>query len=164
MRVRKLIQEANNSSISFGEYIQRLHKNMFLYTDELKNEITFVRSKKDTFYLEDLIAIASIDGVDNRLTIILCELLKEHWHQRHEDIVMLLDAIKDNSSVDILYETALNIPDYDEGRSLAKKCIWALGSINTLEAKINLKLLCDVNDPIIKEAATKELIRLGNPK
>jgi hypothetical protein len=83
--------------------------------------------------------------------------LPETWHHSAEDIVMQLKKIQDPTSVDLLYRTALAIPAYDEGRSLAKKCIWALGAINVSQAREKLQLLSSMGDWIIEEAATREL-------
>lgn len=103
------------------------------------------------------LAIIYNDGVDSDYTDILLHLLDEKWHMYEEDIVSILELIKDAKSVDKLYEVAINIPDYDEMRALAKKCMWALSAINTPEAIQKLELLQSYDDSIIKENATFQL-------
>ena len=75
---------------------------------------------------------------------------------------MLLEEIKDPNSVDCLYTTCLTIPEYDENRSLAKKCVWALGAINTPGSKEKLQKLSTSLDLIIKKAAIKQLDYMVN--
>ncbi|MGQ8867867.1 HEAT repeat domain-containing protein [Myroides sp. TSA_177.3] len=103
------------------------------------------------------LAIIYNDGADSDYTDILLHLLDEKWHIYEEDIVSILELIKDAKSVDKLYEVAINIPDYDEMRALAKKCMWALSAINTPEAIQKLELLQSYDDSIIKENATFQL-------
>ncbi|WP_222594656.1 hypothetical protein, partial [Sphingobacterium faecium] len=73
-------------------------------------------------------AVLSTDGADSDYTDILLQLLDEKWHISEEDIITVLELIKDPKSVNKLYEFALDVPDYDEMRAIAKKCIWALSA------------------------------------
>jgi hypothetical protein len=91
---------------------------------------------------------------------LLCLLLKERWHPQHENIVTILQGIKSPKSIDTLYQTALTRFDsvaYMETYSLARKCIHALGDINTEYAKEKLRLLAESDVPVIKEKAEKQL-------
>lgn len=91
---------------------------------------------------------------------LLCLLLPERWHPQHENIVTMLQNIKSPKSIDALYDTALTVFDsvvYMETYALARKCIHALGDINTEESKNKLKLLAQSNIPVIKEKAKKQL-------
>ena len=100
----------------------------------------------------------------NEFVELLCLLLKEKWHQEHENIVMMLESIKSPKSVDVLYDTAItkfDYLDYDDSIPLATKCIYALGEINTEKAREKLKLLADSDEPIIKEEAKKQLYYEG---
>jgi hypothetical protein len=112
---------------------------------------------KDSGGLAHTLTVAYLDGVDEDYTDLLLYLLKQDWHQLQEDVIDILEMTKDPKSIDTLYKFAINIPDYDDGRSIAKKCIWALGSINTPEAIEKLTLLKSFDDPIIKKAAIMEL-------
>lgn len=107
--------------------------------------------------LANTLAIICHDGADSDYTDVLLHLLDEKWHISEEDIVSILELIKDPKSVDKLYDVAINVPDYDEMRALAKKCMWALSAINTKEAIQKLEVLQHYEDPIIKENATFQL-------
>jgi len=112
---------------------------------------------KDEKGLACTISVLWWDGADSDYTDILLQLLDEKWHIEEEDIVSILEIIKDPKSVDKLYEVALDVPDYDEMCALAKKCMWALSAINTPEAIQKLKLLEKVDNPIIRENAAFQL-------
>lgn len=114
-------------------------------------------ANKNDKELANTLAVIINDGADGDYTDILLQLLDETWHTSEEDIISILELIKDPKSIDKLYEVALNVPDYDDMRAVAKKCIWALSAINTPEAIQKLKLLEKVDDAIIKENAAFEL-------
>lgn len=164
MTLKEFIIKAESSPIQTGEYIQESLQKAFWYKDELINEIHVARNKKNDRLLEALLIVAAYDGVDSDFTQIFCRLLTENWHHSHEDIVMLLEEIKDPASVEILYETAIKIPSHDDGRSLAKKCIWALGTINTKSSREKLLLLKKLNDPVITWAVNLEIERTNQQK
>lgn len=117
---------------------------------------------RDSKGLANTLAVIHNDGADKDFTSLLLQLLDEDWHTSEEDIVSVLELINDPRSIDKLYNVAINVPDYDDMRALAKKCMWALSSINTPEAVEKLKLLRESNDPIIKENATFQLEEVVN--
>lgn len=131
-----------------------------------KSETLFLLKKdvenRDSKGLFNTLAVIHNDGADSDYTDLLLSLLDEDWHSSEEDIVSLLELIKDPKSVDKLYDVAINIPEYDDMRALAKKCMWALSSINTSESVKKLILLKESNDPIIKENATFQLKEVIN--
>jgi hypothetical protein len=91
---------------------------------------------------------------------ILCKIIIEKWHNKHEDIALILQKLKSPKSVDCLYQTALMKLDYlsyDDTYALARKCIHALGDINTEASRNKLKLLAISSVPIIREKAEKQL-------
>jgi hypothetical protein len=96
----------------------------------------------------------------NKYVDILNDLLKEDWHYKHEDIVLFLQELKSPTSIDALYSRALVKPsymDYDDTYSLARKCIHALGDINTDYSREKLMQLASSDIPVIKEKAEKQL-------
>ena len=105
--------------------------------------------------------IFDTDIVDaDRFVELLCLLLRETWHQQHENITRILQEIKSPKSIDTLYQTALtkfDYLDYDDSIPLAIKCIHALGDINTAYAKEKLQLLASSENSVIKEKAEKQL-------
>jgi hypothetical protein len=124
-----------------------------LYTEDLIIKLNEAIQVADGKQIELLCLISGLDGIDKRFTAVFCKLLKEEWHYTHEDIVTMLAEIKDPSSVTCLFEMSLRIPNYDDARSLAKKCIWALRAIGTLEARTKLELLSKSDDKLIRKEA-----------
>ncbi|MBL7977136.1 MAG: HEAT repeat domain-containing protein [Bacteroidetes Order II. Incertae sedis bacterium] len=150
----KFYKKLLNGEIYFDEFPQerllRFKKEtLSLLKENVKNE--------DQEGLETTLSVLFYDGADADYTDILLQLLDEKWHTSEEDIISVLELIKDPKSVDKLYEVALDVPDYDDMRAIAKKSIWALSAVNTPEAIQKLKLLEKVDDPIIKENATFQL-------
>lgn len=132
-----------------GQHLQFKKETLSLLKDNIIN-----KNEKE---LATTLAIICNDGADSDYTDILLKLLDEKWHISEEDIISVLELIKDPKSVDKLFEVAVDVPDYDDMRAIAKKCMWALSAINTPEAVEKLKQLEKVDDPIIKENATFQL-------
>jgi hypothetical protein len=128
-----------------------------IYKNDLLVKLRKELNNKNAKMVEYLISITDHDGVDEDYTDVFCKLLKEDWHYMHEDIIMMLEDIKDPDSIPCIYEISLRVSEFVEGLSLAKKCIWALGAINTVNAREKLKLIAHSNDPEIREAALLEL-------
>lgn len=157
IRIKEFVERAADSAVPFIEHANSIGDKGYKYTTQIIHELISVATKKNDYSLELLLILASRDGLNNSYTEILCSLLRDDWHELHEDIIMMLEEIKDQSSIGCIFESALNIPDYDDGRSLAKKCIWALGAINTMKSREKLELLKMNKDPIISEAASMEI-------
>lgn len=119
-------------------------------------------SNKDAKGLACTLAVIYHDGADFDFTDMLLFLLDQDWHTSQEDIVAILEMIKDPASVNKLYDLAHNTPENDDMRALAKKCMWALSAIGTQEAIGKLVLLQKSNDRIISENATFQLEHLFN--
>jgi len=89
---------------------------------------TFALLKENIEYqdakgLSCTLAVIRHNGADNDYTDMLLSLLNKDWHISQEDIVEILEMIKDPKSIDKLYDLAVNVPDYDDMQALAKKCI-----------------------------------------
>ena len=149
--LREILDEIEEQQIGLGDYLPRIPYHAFLYTNDLVAEIIAAYHQREPEILQDLLAIAARDGVNDRYTEILCEIMKNEWFWINEEIAMLLEDIRDPASVDTLYTTALNIPPHDEVRALARKCIWALVAIGTREAKEKIRQLKAANDPVINQ-------------
>jgi HEAT repeat protein len=90
----------------------------------------------------------------------LIELLGKTWHYRHEDIVSVLQQLKDSRAVDALYEethSEYEYLNYDDCYGLARKCTWALADIGTPEAKAKLQQLAQESNQLVAEYAQKRL-------
>ena len=90
----------------------------------------------------------------------LIELLGKSWHNRHEDIVSVLQGLKDPRAVDALYDEAhseYEYLNYDDCYGLARKCTWALADIGTPEAKAKLQQLAQESNQFVAEYAQKRM-------
>jgi len=157
MKLNEIIAEAEGKGLLSGAYYDESIPKSFKYTGELVAGLTELLKTKNASLLEDLLIIAEWDGLNQKYTNILIWLLKEDWHDRQEDIVMAMEVIKDPMTVEVLYDTAERFPSYDEGRSLTKKCIWALIAIGTEEAKDKIELLTFSKDNLVSQIAASEL-------
>lgn len=124
-----------------------------LYKTENLNLLKRNIEERDAVGLSHIIAIIIHDGADSDFTHLLLPLLNESWHTAVEDIISVLEIIKDPNSVNDLYIRTINVPEYDDMRAIAKKCMWALFEINTTESKDKLILLSKIDDEIISENA-----------
>ena len=110
------------------------------------------------FLAEDELNISSFLDILNKL--ILCK-----WHEKHEDIVFLLQKIRDSESVECLYRAIFLRPAYlkwDDNYSFERKCIHAIAKCGNQEAVNKLKLLVTSNNEIIRLCAERQLQKVQN--
>ncbi|MBK9391745.1 MAG: hypothetical protein IPN68_16720 [Bacteroidetes bacterium] len=157
--LEKLWDEIDSDGISLKTVWGSMPMNSLLYINEIQAKLQEAIIIKNAVLVEELLIVISVDGYDASYTTLLCKLLEYNWHDRHEDIVMTLLEIKDPLSIDCIYKAALHIPAWDEGRSLAKKCIWALKAIGTSDAIDKIEKLANLDDVIIREVASMNLGR-----
>ncbi len=118
--------------------------------------------RKDSDDVEHALLLGFSFGFSEKVVPILCELIVQGWHCKHEDIASLLQKFKATQSIEYLYKTALaeyDYLDYDDSYALAVKCIWALGGIDTDSSRERLKQLTLSKNQIVKEAAEHQLSR-----
>ncbi|MEW9531805.1 hypothetical protein [Microbispora sp. NPDC049125] len=121
-------------------------------------------------------AVDRRDAVDVEMALIVCavfgytmdhfdslvRLCSADWHYKHEDVVTGLGELRTSHAVDALYLATQWVPeylDYDEGRALARKAIWAIGGTPGTEAGQALARLLSSSDEILQEAAREQLGR-----
>ena len=141
----------------FDNYWEQFPSGKFLFKDKTLRLLKLNAEEKDAHGLANTLAVICRDGADSDYTAILLSLLDENWQRSEEDIVSVLEMVRDPNSVEKLYEVALNVPDYDDMRALAKKSMWALSAIGTPEAIQKLRRLACSTDPIIRENAIFQL-------
>lgn len=115
---------------------------------------------KDAEQVEDALYENFSSGFTSEYVPALIELLGKPWHYRHEDVVSILQGLKDPRSVDALYNEAhseYEYLNYDDCYGLARKCTWALADIGTPEAKTKLQQLAQENNQIVADYAQKRL-------
>lgn len=88
---------------------------------------------------------------------VLCNLLLEHWHDLHEDIVFELGLIGDPTAVDSI-RSAATIPfeslvKWGNLAEFQRKCAYALARIATEESRLALDMLARSDDPRLREYA-----------
>ena len=115
---------------------------------------------KDAEQVEIALGKCFESGLSREFVPALVELLGKSWHYRHEDIVSVLQGLKDPRAVDALYEEAhseYEYLNYDDCFGLARKCTWALADIGTPEAKAKLHQLAQEDNQFVAEYAQKRL-------
>lgn len=158
----------------FGLYVHgKIDKHTYLmhYLKDSSNHEQYILNLfeegfdyKDAGIVQLALALSTDVNTNSPIFVnILCKVLSEDWHFSHEDIATWLKDIKDPSATKCLHIAAtLKVPylDYDDTFQLSRKCIKALASFKTLEAKESLVNLSRNSNPIIAEYATKELNRM----
>lgn len=97
---------------------------------------------------------------DSSLDSVITRLLLEKWHFKHEDLVGLVQTYCIKGTEESLFQLAgiqFAYLDYDENFGLARKCTWALATLNSPEAAEKLQQLADGSNEIIRAYARKRL-------
>ena len=130
---------------------------------DLCKELTIAREAKDAELVDLLLYLSAVVKFDYYDVDILNQLVTDPWHQKHEEIVRLLDHYRQPSSVNPLYEAALldlDYRDYDEDFILANKCIRVLEKIQDQNAIEKMELLASADNELIRQYAQKHLNRV----
>ena len=95
---------------------------------------------------------------DGSMVSVLCDVLGRQLDEvNNDDIVDVLAVIADPAAVGCLEETMWWQPPWDEYRSLAVKCVWALAAIGTPEALEVLRDAASTAPAEVREAAAHKL-------
>lgn len=91
-------------------------------------------------------------------------LIPLRWHQRHEDLIGLLEGWRNPRSIPkialaVEQKPYLEYLDYDDYGSYYKKCLWALVAIGSAEAKALMQkytdsIIPELRDEVIKRFST----------
>ncbi|WP_312199587.1 hypothetical protein [Kosakonia cowanii] len=130
---------------------------------DLCKELAIAREAKDAELVDLLLYLSAVVKFDYYDVGILNQLVTDPWHQKHEEIVRLLDHYRQPSSVNPLYEAALlnlDYRDYDEDFILANKCMRALEKIQDQNAVEKMELLASADNELIRQYAQKHLNRM----
>ncbi|WP_312118527.1 hypothetical protein [Kosakonia cowanii] len=129
---------------------------------DLCKELTIAREAKDAELVDLLLYLSAVVKFDYYDVGILNQLVADPWHQKHEEIVRLLDHYRQPSSVNPLYKAALlnlEYRDYDDDFVLANKCIRVLEKIQDQNAIEKMELLASADNELIRQYAQKHLNR-----
>jgi len=130
---------------------------------DLCKELTIAREAKDAELVDLLLYLSAVVKFDYYDVDILNQLVTDPWHQKHEEIVRLLDHYRQPSSVNPLYKAALlnlDYRDYDDDFILANKCIRVLEKIQGQNAIEKMELLAGADNELIRQYAQKHLNRM----
>jgi len=116
----------------------------------------------DEEFVEAALSLLNVLKTPKKTDIkVLCKLILEDHHERHEDIAQSLQYYADPSTVNCLYEAAQRKTEYYDvpENPFSRKCLWALGDINTDESWEKIRLLEKSNDESVSQWAIEQLER-----
>ncbi len=160
---RKLISKLIINEITEQQFLSEFTVNVVQHPSCVFELLERAYNEENADDIEQLIGIAGRFNLFTESNAeLLCNLLEARWHYRHEDIARALQSIKSPNSIECLYKTALTKFEYlehDNSYALARKCMWALGDINTDESKKKIELLAESEDEELREYAFEQLNR-----
>ncbi|MES2371135.1 MAG: HEAT repeat domain-containing protein [Bacteroidota bacterium] len=160
---KQLIADLISGSLENDDFLKQYPIDLLTNKDYIPQQLEHAFSEENGDNVEDLMYLffRFDEEFDGKYVEVFCKLLRMPWHNQHENMVRLLQGLKDARSVNCLYETALarfEYLDYDDTFALARKCIHALADINNEDAREKLKLLTTSDIQIIREKAEKQLL------
>ena len=125
------------------------------------DRIEAARASKDDNALFEAMLQVFREGPTRELVPTLCELVLEDWHQQHEDVVLVLQDLKDGRAAQPLYRAATirfdHLARWNNLREFQRKCTWALADIGSENARAYLQELARVDDEHLAEYAQRRL-------
>jgi hypothetical protein len=111
---------------------------------------------------KDSVALRASLTSDAQIPVpVLCELLMEHWHDLHEDIVFELGLIGDPAAVDTIRRAASvpfeSLVKWGNLSEFQRKCTYALARIASQESHQALELLALSEGSQLREYALEGL-------
>ncbi|MFY0602135.1 MAG: hypothetical protein JXR03_20840 [Cyclobacteriaceae bacterium] len=164
---KDLIMQLTLGSIDQGSFLKKFGKGLesipYYIHENLKNALIL----EDADFVEYGLLLGFNFSFPEKQDFInvLSSLLLQEWHYKHEDIARILQKLKSPESVDSLYQavnTDYEYLEYNNCEALIVKCAYALGDINTEEAREKLRLMSESDNEIIQEAGKKQLERIGS--
>ena len=164
----KLLVKWHDKKISDDEFLEKFKLEKIRYRREMpniakeklkeacvsKNSDMIVPYLSLIFYLE-----IDFDEIKDSIE----EIITGNWHYDHENIAGAFKDIASPKTIEWVYYLALahQFEGYEGGLAMARKCIHALGKINTPKSKEKLELLANnLNETEeLRESAKRELNR-----
>lgn len=158
---KALFQKLMKREISREQFISSYLKNEEPNDEYFERLLDNAVTNRDEEKLEEALIVINI-GYHNlaSLSPVFCQLLKEDWHYKHEDLAMLLSDIKDPSTANCLCEATelqYSYLDYDDTYQFARKCIKGISAIGDNNAINKLQQLAESKNITIAGYARKEL-------
>lgn len=157
--------------ISASEFEKEIGINAKEFPATLNQEVKNTIEKQDSEMLEFLIYALiwwNDRGVDKVISLeyfrtILNELIISDWHTQHENIVMLIQQIGDEESVEYLQKAIcleLEYLAWDDNFAFQSKCVRAIARIGGTRAVTALKAISEIENLIIKKLAVRKLAEI----
>ena len=164
----KLLVKWHDKKISDDEFLEKFKLEKIRYRREIpniakeklkeacvsKNSDMIVPYLSLIFYLE-----IDFDEIKDSIE----KIITGNWHYDHENIAGAFEDIASPKTIEWVYYLALahQFEGYEGGIAMARKCIHALGKINTPKSKEKLELLANnLNETEeLRESAKRELNR-----
>jgi hypothetical protein len=143
---RKLIFDFTAGNISRDEFLRAYPVNVEQDSKHIQQLLSDALSCKQAEDVECALLLGFEFGFSADCVDVLCRLLDADWHQKHEDIVRVLQQLRSPSSVDALCRATSmrhQYLEYNDSTALAIKCVWALSKIGTQAALDKLKFIVD---------------------
>jgi hypothetical protein len=155
---QELVYDLAFDKISEDQFIELFFSGGEVSEDYLCQEFERAFASKDASSVECLLIFGFVFGFSTNCSDILSRLLIQGWHFRHEDIARALKPLKYAGAVENLFKTALaNYPYTGSEYALGVKCIYALREVGTDRAKEKLRMLAQVENPVLSELAGRLL-------
>lgn len=152
------------NKISKKKFLKQFSVNIETKENYLNDLLQEAYESKDSESVEYSLAIYWSFSYSGECISILNRLLAVDWHYSHEDIALILQKKQDPYSTNVLYKTALTKFQYLEinnSEALARKCIYALGAINTVDSRKYLVDIANSDDEVVSEFAKHQLKKIG---
>lgn len=170
---REVFNNYFSKKISDTEFEKEIGINTDEFPVALNNEIKSTTEKQDSEMLEFLIYALfwwNDRGVNKSTSLeyfsqVLNELIIVKWHTQHENIVMLIQKIGNEESIEYLNKAIylqLEYLEWDDNYAFQTKCVRALASIGGTKAVTALKAIAEIDNPIIKKLAKRKLAEITN--
>ena len=164
----KLLVKWHDKKISDDEFLEKFKLEKIRYRREIPNiakeklkEACTLKNADMMMYYSHLVFSSKIDFDEIKDSIE--EIITGNWHGNHENIAEAFEDIASPKTIEWVYYLALahQFEGYEGGLAMARKCIHALGKINTPKSKEKLELLANnLNETEeLRESAKRELNR-----
>jgi hypothetical protein len=125
------------------------------------DRVQAARASRDDKALFEAMLQVFRDGPTRELVPTLCELALEDWHEQHEDVVLVLQELKDGRAAEPLYRAATmrfdHLDRWNNLREFQRKCTWALADIGSEDARAYLRELAHFDDEDLAGYAQRRL-------
>ena len=167
-----LLSKWYNKELTDDEFLEKFKSEKIRYRREvpniakekLKEACTLKNGDMMMYYSHLVFCLVFSSKIDfDEIKDSIEEMITGDWHYDHENIAGAFEDIASPKTIEWVYYLALahQFEGYEGGIAMARKCIHALGKINTPKSKEKLELLANnLNETQdLRESAKRELNR-----